>query len=382
MNLPNKKKEYENEKEEKTITIQDNTNIEGCSQIGKEEANTTFLKDLTSLNPNKPQDTDDNTKNLNNENSNSIGHKNTDDDTNKMVEESDDMNLPEQNLQDEIENKFLNESNQPKKNEKDCIKNPSSLIKIETISKNGKKRKLSMSKSTPIFKVIYDYNHNFNINDVIKDESDGILFFLSMGSDFIYNRGRIPNILKDFGAKGKHDNKSTDNEIKKVLNSFKNEVDAFVHEFCKKKPYGLEIQSLNISIGSNKEDYQKFFDKKLIDIYDNFIPKNIGRTLNEERKKEGEKFVYDHNKIRIHNRFNRERGNELYTLFNKVSFGDMLEAYFDNNKNEIVKDGVHIKLDNFKRYNDCLNNSYNDDQKDKYRTKISNIKKKENKKKA
>ena len=60
-----------------------------------------------------------------------------------------------------------------------------------------------MSKSTRLFKVIYDYKYNcsFNINDAIKDEFDGVLFFIFLGIGFIYNKGSIPKNLKKWELK-------------------------------------------------------------------------------------------------------------------------------------------------------------------------------------
>ena len=372
------------------IMIQDDNNLEGCSPHSYDDINHLFPKDYSNFNPNIPQpDTQcENKKYSKNENSNSIENKKTDNVTNK-IDEGFDYDLQEQNLSD-ITNNMRNDSNSDK-NEEDYLNN-SNIIYMKNISKketeclkdkNELNKKQEINKSIPIFKVIYDYKHNsnFSINDVIKDESDGILFYISFGIDFIYKKGRIPKILKKMGAKGKHDITSLDNGIKKVLTSCKNNIDDFVKNLCLKDPYGMEIQSLNIQpqMGSKEEDYQKFFPKKLKFIYFDTIPKNIGKTLNEERKEKGDKFIYEYNKLKIKNVIIREGANKdiknkiLYTLFNEVSFGDMLDAYFNKEIKEIKKGTVSINLDNFRRYEDCLND-YDAKIKIKLKKKILNIK--------
>ena len=370
-----------------TTIIQDDTNMEGCSSH-KDEEIPTFSKDYSEYKPKLPPQYTlyENKKDSNNHDSNSIENKQTDEQTNKMDEECDNSyNLPKQNLldisnncitetskneKDFLYNLKINEINAISKNKTECLKDKNELNKKETINKS------------PIFRVIYDYKHNLNINVIIKDEFDGVLFYLAIGLDLIYNKGRIPNILKKMiGAKGKHDNTYMDNAIKCVLTSIKESIDAFVKSLCLNDPFGTEIQSLTIQpqMGSKKEDYIIFFDKKLINIYFDAIPKNLGKFLNEERKEKkekGENFINEHNISTIKNVCVRESANKnkevkiIKTLFNEVSFGDMLEAYFDKSQQYIKKGDVSIDLNNFKRYEDCLNKIYNQETKEKLKNKI------------
>ena len=379
---------------EEIITIQDDTYLEGCSPHSYYNTikSPSFPKEHSIFSPNVPQsDTQCENKNYsNNLNSNSIENKKTNDETIKIDEDFDYLsNIQEQKLSD-ITNNIIIESN-PEKNEEDYI-NDSNINNIKDTSKketeclkdkNEINKKQEISKSIPIFKVIYNYKHNstFKINDVIKDESDGVLFYISLGIGFIHNKGRIPKNLKKMGVKGKHDNTSLDNGIREVLTSCKDNIHAFVKKLCLEEPYGMEIQSLNIKpqMGSKEEDYQKFFPKKLKFIYFDSIPKNIGKILNEERKKKGDKFIYEHNKPKITNVIVREGANKniknkiLYTLSNEVSYGDMLDAYFNKEIKEIKKGNVSINLDNFRRYEDCLND-YDAKIKMKLRHKILEIK--------
>ena len=368
----NKKTNLQNRKD---ITIQDYTNMEGCSPNIKNETNIDCcFKDYSNFKNPQPDTQIENKNYSNNIIYTSIGNKKTDDETNHNYEGSDDENNPnnlkKQNLRD-IANNNISETNQPENNEEDFINNLA-ILKIKATSKketeclkdnNGFNKKLVSSKSTPIFKVIYDDKHNcsFNISDVIKDESDGVLFFISLGIDFIHNKGRLPNNLKIMGVKGDHGNKDYDDGIKVVLNSCKEKIHAFINQLCSKDQIGIKIPPLNIKKqrGSKNEDYRLFFDKKLKNIYSDSIPRNLGKILNEERKKKGDKFVYGRNKPIITSAIVREGANKdiekkiLYTLFNEVSYGDMLNAYFDNTIKELKKDNISIDLENFERYEDC-----------------------------
>ena len=104
--------------------------MKGALQNIKDETNTNpCFKDYSDFNPYIPHpDTQFENKNYsNNQKSNSIGNKKTDDETIQNDEEFDDKNNPiilqNQNLSEITNNNNINETNQPENNEEDFINN-------------------------------------------------------------------------------------------------------------------------------------------------------------------------------------------------------------------------------------------------------------------
>jgi len=182
-------------------------------------------------------------------------------------------------------------------------------------------------------------------------------------------KGRIPKYLKEKGIKGNHDNSSDDNIIKCVFTSVKNCVHNFINLLCIEK-YGIKLNPLNLQpeLGSSHESYRKFCENDLNSIYINSVPKNIKsypKELKNENINQKVKYLNENNKIWI------KKTND--TLFKEIRFYDMIEVYFDNSIKFIEKDNIKIDLGNFERYDNCLNDKYDKETKERIKNKIKKI---------
>ena len=170
--------------------------------------------------------------------------------------------------------------------------------------------------------------------------------------------------------------KPNDRERRKIITSCSDSVKSFIEmEYLK---FHIILHSLTVKgqYHYSFEDFRKFFNKYIRDIYYDFEP----RRLNEECKnKERE---YDYNKKAIQRGIEIEKENVeeenriLYKIFKYAKFIDFLYAYLKDEDFITVKDEndnyIIIKLDGFKTYKDCLN-EYSPKQKEEYKKDMIKI---------
>jgi hypothetical protein len=170
--------------------------------------------------------------------------------------------------------------------------------------------------------------------------------------------------------------KPNDRERRKIITSCSDSVKSFIEN--KYLILGITLHSLTVKgqYHYSFEDFRKFFNKYIRDIYDDFEP----RRLNEECKnKERE---YDYNKKAIQEGIEIEKENVeeenriLYKIFRYAKFIDFLYAYLNDKDFITVKDEndnyIIIKLDGFNTYKDCLN-EYSPKQKEEYKKDMIKI---------
>lgn len=370
----------------KFIVIHDDANFEGCSQNESSESNSkiTIQKDYINFNPDSPQNQDtqyEKKDSSENPNHNSIEGKKTKDGTNEIIEDNEDMKDINNEKKEEYEEDILHnlkDIKQHEKNEEDCLEDNSNIMALKQNNEHEVKesnhinqldKKDEKNNIIPKFIITNDFQQN-------KIKIDKYYNDIALGKK---RKGRLPNYLKEIGITGYHNNKSTDNAIRCVFTSIKKSVDNFISNLCLEK-FGITLNSLNLGpeFGTNYEEYRKFCKKELILIYNDSIPKNIKAYLKEERKKKKDKYKHDNNKALIKNIISKENNNQnlekkFFILFKKVSFYDMIEVYFDNNKKSIIKDNIKIDLNNFERYETFFNDIYNKEKKEKFKNKIKEI---------
>jgi len=208
------------------------------------------------------------------------------------------------------------------------------LCSIPTISKN----KFNTQNETKTLKIDYS-KKEFNSTEIIKwPDNDSMNTFPKCG--------RIPNILKNI-KKGKHDNKAKDNSRIKLFNLCAHSLDDFIRNEFKKYKISLHCLNIKSQLGTSLDDFDKFFDKKIIQIYFDSSPK---------RKTESN---IDYNKNQIQLVLEKELKNNgikikiLNIIFNiefrkifKMFLYDIPYIILSNNNNENYK----ISLIGFKTY--------------------------------
>jgi len=178
-------------------------------------------------------------------------------------------------------------------------------------------------------------------------------------------RGRIPNKLKNV-KKGKHNNETKDNSRKRLFHLCANSLDNFIRNEFKK--YKIELYNLNIKsqLGTSLDDFDKFFDKKIIQIYFDSSPKRktesnidynknyIQLVLEKELKNNGIK-------IKILNMIFNMEFRKIFKMF----IYDIPYIILSNNSNENYK----ISLTGFKTYKYHLE-EFDDDIQEKFKKNI------------
>ena len=123
--------------------------------------------------------------------------------------------------------------------------------------------------------------------------------------------GRIPNKLKNI-KKGKHDNKAKDNSRSKLFTLCAKSLDEFIRNEFRKYDSYLHCLNIKSQLGTNLVENEKFFDKKIIDIYLDSRPKrhndnNINYNKNQIKLVLKKEMDNDNIKIKLlNNVFNME----------------------------------------------------------------------------
>ena len=170
--------------------------------------------------------------------------------------------------------------------------------------------------------------------------------------------------------------KPNDRERRKIITSCSDSVKSFIEN--KYLILGITLHSLTVKgqYHYSFEDFRKFFNKYIRDIYDDFEP----RRLNEECKNKEREYDYNKKAIQVGIEIEKENEEEenriLYKIFKYAKFIDFLYAYLNDKDFITVKDEndnyIIIKLDGFNTYKDCLN-EYSPKQKEEYKKDMIKI---------
>ena len=166
--------------------------------------------------------------------------------------------------------------------------------------------------------------------------------------------------------KGKHNNETKDNSRKRLFHLCANSLDNFIRNEFKK--YKIELYNLNIKsqLGTSLDDFDKFFDKKIIQIYFDSSPKRktesnidynknyIQLVLEKELKNNGIK-------IKILNMIFNMEFRKIFKMF----IYDIPYIILSNNNNENYK----INLIKFKTYKYYLE-EFDDDIKEQIKNDV------------
>lgn len=171
--------------------------------------------------------------------------------------------------------------------------------------------------------------------------------------------GRIPNRLKGV-KKGKHNYKSKDNSRAKLFTSCAKSLDDFIYKEVSKYKIKLHRLYIKNQLGQNLSENEKFFEKKIINIYFDSIPKrhtennicynkkNISLVLEKEMKDNNKKI-------------------KLLNILFDLEFGDIFKMFLYDipyiiKDNMMNSDTVYkIYLMGFKTFKDQLTELDEDD---------------------
>ena len=233
-------------------------------------------------------------------------------------------------------------------------------IEINIREKNEEKKEIpsKIKKTTSLFKTekvdccLYDNNSYL----ITKLKIDNLI------DDNFVRKGRISQIKKALGVKGKHNENSMDNLENKIFNKCMNSFDKeFIKNECKKYNYPIVLKDIGIKkqLKRNFIDYNIFCNKTLYEIYIHSFPKNMKKSQKLKIINDGNN-INEEAKVNINQLINLEKNNKkaetkiLYLLFKKTIFYVILNAFlFD--RNIIIVDGTEIELKGFKTYKDYFN---------------------------
>ena len=171
-----------------------------------------------------------------------------------------------------------------------------------------------------------------------------------------------------------HTNTSYDNARKKIINSCKSSIYNLIEQYISKETdIKLHIPTIKNQMGNSYESINKFFDKKIYDIFCDTIPKKLKDEIKNNREQ------YQHNTYAINMLLENELkdGNKQIKILNRLfnlCFKDYLIAYLNNKKEIKISDDINISLNGFKTFDSCFNEIFKEintqDLKEKYKTKI------------
>ena len=183
-------------------------------------------------------------------------------------------------------------------------------------------------------------------------------------------KGRPKNNQKNKVIKS-HNKNSLDNASKKIFNSCKINIYNFITEFVNVK---LHIPTIEKQLGYSYQNYNKFINKSIYDIFCDSSPKRLKNEIKNNRDN------YNYNNVEINKLLEEEKNNPKKTtkIFNdlfKLSFGVFLKAYLNDEK-EIKIFDEKIDLIGFNTFGECFNigkNKYSQKQKNRYKNHIFDI---------
>ena len=178
-------------------------------------------------------------------------------------------------------------------------------------------------------------------------------------------RGCIPNKLK-YLKEGKHDNKAKDNSRKKLFNLCASSLDDFIRNEFEKYKINLYCLNIKSQLGTSLDDFDKFFNKKIIQIYFDSSPKGKAKS-NEGYNKKQITLILE--KELKNNRIKVKMLNIIFNLEFKKIFKmflyDIPYIICSNNNNENYK----ISLNGFKTYKYHLK-EFDDDIQERFKNNV------------
>lgn len=218
---------------------------------------------------------------------------------------------------------------------------------------------------------------NFSTRDISNDikelNKDGININTKNDNPdkkFICKKKGRPRKGQENQSNRNHTKDSYDNARKKIINSCKSEIYKTIKKYLSKNSnIKLHVPTIEKQMGYSYESIEQFFDKKIYDIFCDSKPKKLKDEIKNNREQ------YQHNTININKLLEDELKDEnkqikiLNGLFN-LYFKDFLAVYL-NGKTEIkIFDDINISLDGFETYDSCFKDIYDQNLRDKFKTKI------------
>ncbi len=174
----------------------------------------------------------------------------------------------------------ISENNNNNNNNKDLQK--TSITDLEIVNNESKsKNNDNQISNAPLNSSQINIKTEFTGKEYKKEEQtidnksdfDPISLIILLASFYTFPKyGRIPKNLKSI-KKGKHDNKAKDNSRSKLFTSCSKSLDNFIKNEFKKYNVYLHCLTIKSQIGKNLYENEKFFEKKIIDIYFDSLPK-------------------------------------------------------------------------------------------------------------
>lgn len=331
--------------------MKQNPNFEDCSEnppyTGRnyEETNLDKKFDYSCVELQKPSNETEKEEKKNNDFVENSENKNTGEETDENNSEKEKTILNFQKNENIPDFNIISNQNPPQLS--NCKLNNLHLIN-ETPTSVEKKNDIELEKSKPKF-IIENKNKTASI----------LAFMIFSFKDNIKTKqiGRIPDYLKFFGVKGKHNKNTIDNYTQKIFEQCKDSLNKSIKKifFQKYKFYPHDL-NINSQIKGGYKGYRNFCRKKLIDIYCDSFPKN------QRKNEKVEKSTNNHNKSRIIQAINLEKKDKnsekkvLYKLFYKTIFYSVLEAFLDDKQFiEIEGTIINFGLEEFVTYSFCMN---------------------------
>ena len=218
-----------------------------------------------------------------------------------------------------------------------------------------------------------------NINDIVNDYN---IFKMEIDSKENNKENKF-NALKTGRPKKDeenniqryHNKNSFDNARKKIYNSCKLSIYNFIHEYIPSNlGIKLHIPTIEKQIGYSYRNNNKFFNKKIYDIFCDSSPKRLKNEIKECRNE------YNYNKEKINILLEQEKNSPeikikiLNKLFN-LTFYDFLMVYL-NDEDKLKIGDLTIDLKGFRTFGQCFNeskNKYTQAQKNMFRKYIFDI---------
>ena len=206
----------------------------------------------------------------------------------------------------------------------------------------------------------------------MSNNNENVITFNNTHPDkkFICKKKGRPRKGQENQSNRNHTNTSYDNARKKIINSCKTNIYNIIKKYIPKNSnIKLHVPTIEKQMGYSYESIKKFLDKKIKDIFCDSRPKK----LKDEIKKNPEQ--YQHNTKNINKLLEDELKDEnkqikiLNGLFN-LYFKDFLDVYLNGKKEIKIFDDINISLDGFQTYDSCFQKIYDQNQRNKYKSKI------------
>jgi hypothetical protein len=229
--------------------------------------------------------------------------------------------------------------------------------------------------NTREFSNIINNNINKPKEENLKTNNENLLFKKNNSGKILFKNVKKGRPKKGEENKGKktHTKTSCDNARKKIYNSCKLSIYDIIMKYVPTQlGLKLHIPTIEKQMGYSKKSINKFFNKKIYDIFCDSVPKKLKEELQNNRA------LYQHNKNVIDMLLENELNDEnkqikiLKGLFN-LTFKDFLIAYLNDETEIKILGDIIINLNGFKTFGACFNerkNRYTQSQKNLYKKNI------------